>query len=88
MYSASAISTTEAPISWLPRWIAPWTCARGISKARNLSGSTVTWYWRTMPPTVATSDTPGRLCSSYLRNQSCRLRSWLMSWRPLRSTSA
>ena len=38
--------------------------------ARSLFGSTVTWYCRTNPPTLATSDTPGMAVSSYFRNQS------------------
>jgi len=41
-----------------------------------------------MPPTVATSATPGRPFSSYFRNQSCSARSCDRSLRPVRSTSA
>ena len=39
-------------------------------------------------PTVATSATPGTVCSSYFRNQSCRLRSSARSCCPVRSTRA
>ena len=76
MYSASPISMTDPPVSWLPSCIACFRSASVTPKARSLSGSTTTWYWRTMPPIVATSATPGTVCSSYFRNQSCRLRSW------------
>ena len=88
MYSASPISMTEPPASWLPDWIARFTMASVMPKARSLSGSTTTWYCRTMPPIVATSATPGTVCSSYFRNQSCRLRNCDRSCCPVRSTSA
>ena len=52
------------------------------------SGSSTTWYCLTMPPMLATSATLGRVISSYLRNQSCRLRSCARSCAPLRSISA
>ena len=41
-----------------------------------------------MPPTDATSDTPGTVCSSNFKNQSCKLRSWLRSCLPVVSVSA
>ena len=88
MYSASPISITEPPASWFPDWIACWIVRSAMPKARILSGSTTTWYWRTMPPIVATSATPGTVCNSYFRNQSCRLLSCARSLLPLRSTSA
>ena len=43
------------------------------------------WYWRTKPPTLATSATPGTALSWYLRNQSWMDRSSLRSWRSDRS---
>ena len=88
MYSASPISMTEPPVSWLPSLDRLLELRSVMPKARSLSGSTTTWYWRTMPPIVATSATPGTVCSSYFRNQSCRLRSCARSCCPLRSTSA
>ena len=51
-------------------------------------GSTTTWYWRTMPPTDATSATFGNAFSSNFRNQSWIERSWARSCLPVRSTSA
>src|SRR5436190_1014954 len=41
-----------------------------------------------MPPTDATSATPGTVRSSYLRNQSCSERSWEISCLPVRSINA
>ena len=53
----------------------------GMPYARRRLGSTVIWYWRTKPPTLATSATPGTAFNWYLRNQSCTDRSSLRSWR-------
>ena len=88
MYSASAISMTEPPASALPRSTAMRTSATVSPWPRRRTGSSTTWYCFTMPPTVATSATPGTACSSNFRNQSCRLLNCARSWRPLRSTSA
>jgi hypothetical protein len=52
------------------------------------SGSSTTWYWRTMPPMLATSATSGTVFSSNFRNQSFSARSCPMSCVPVRSTSA
>ncbi|MNJ61792.1 hypothetical protein D3C77_575980 [compost metagenome] len=88
MYSVSASSSTAPPVSWLARPMASVTCAWVTPRLAIFSGSSSTWYWRTMPPMVATSATFGRVISSNLRNQSCRLRSCARSCVPLRSTSA
>ena len=50
------------------------------------SGSSTTWYWRTMPPMLATSATSGTVLSSNFRNQSFSARSCEMSFLPVRST--
>ncbi len=56
--------------------------------ARILSASSTTWYWRTMPPTLATSATSGTVFNSNFRNQSFSARSCPRSFLPVRSTSA
>ena len=88
MYSASPSSSTEPPTSWLARWMASITFACGMLSARRRSGSSTIWYWRTMPPTLATSATLGTLFSSNLRSQSCSARICARSVLPVRSTSA
>ena len=88
MYSASAISTTEPPAAWFAFCSASTTAACVMPRARMRSGSSITWYWRTMPPMLATSATSGTVLSSYLRNQSFNARNWPMSSLPLRSTRA
>ncbi len=64
MYSASPSSITEPPLSRLAFWIALTTRPCGMPYARRRSGSSTIWYWRTMPPIVATSATFGMLFSS------------------------
>lgn len=88
MYSASANSTTEPPEAWLAFCRASTTAACVMPSARMRSGSSTTWYCRTMPPMLATSATSGTVLSSNLRNQSLSARSWPMSRVPVRSTSA
>ena len=88
MYSASPSSSTEPPASWFARCNASTTLPWVIRYARSLSGSSTTWYWRTMPPTLATSATFGTVFNSNLRNQSCSARSCDRSFVPVRSTSA
>ncbi|MNG30057.1 hypothetical protein D3C81_1335730 [compost metagenome] len=70
MNSVSAISNTAPPVSWLALPIASLTCAWVIPRLASLSGLSCTWYCLTIPPTVATSATLGKLFSSNLRNQS------------------
>ncbi len=82
MYSASASSSTEPPVSRLAS-----LDRRDHLRQRQVvrlepRGSTTTWYWRTMPPTVATSATLGTVFSSYLRNQSCSARNCARSCLP------
>ena len=64
MNSVSAISISRPLVSRLAPRIALWTCESVTPKARSFSGSTSTWYWRTKPPTEATSETPSRLIRS------------------------
>ena len=75
MYSASAISTTEPPEAWLAFCSASITIAWVTPSARMRSGSSTTWYCRTMPPMLATSATSGTVFSSNFRNQSLSARS-------------
>ncbi len=70
MYSASASSTTEPPAAVLAFCSASITVACVMPSARIRSGSSTTWYWRTMPPMLATSATSGTVFSSNFRNQS------------------
>ena len=56
MYSASPSSSTEPPVSWLALRTASMTLPCVMLKARSRSGSSTIWYWRTMPPMLATSD--------------------------------
>ena len=70
MNSFSATSTRPPPTSLLLSRMAVRISPMDRSKARRRLGSTVTWYWRTNPPTPATSETPRTAVSSYLRNQS------------------
>ena len=88
MYSASASSSTEPPVSWFALRIALTTFSWVMLKARSFCGSTTTWYWRTMPPRDATSATLGTDLSSYFRNQSWSARSCETSWVWLSSMSA
>ena len=59
----------------------------GMLNAWSRLGSTWTWYWRTNPPSGATSATPGTDLSWYLRNQSCSDRSSASDRVPVVSTS-
>ena len=52
-------SITLPPTLRLLRMTASTTAERGILKPRSRLGSTSIWYWRTTPPTLATSATPG-----------------------------
>ncbi|MNR19770.1 hypothetical protein D3C85_1365800 [compost metagenome] len=88
MYSASARVSTAPPVSWLARPIAAITSSWVMPRLARRIGSSTTWYCLTMPPTVATSATFGKVFSSNLRNQSCRARSCARSCPPLRSTRA
>ncbi len=63
MYSVSAISITRPPTSRLLAAITSETREIGMSNSRRRTGSTVTEYWRTKPPTLATSATPGAVVS-------------------------
>ena len=63
MYSRPPISRTRAPMSMLWDPIASTTRVTGMSKARSRSGLTSTWYWRSKPPRLATSETPGTAVS-------------------------
>ena len=81
MNSCWATSRRRAPASLLLCRTASRIRAAGIPKARSRFGSTVIWYWRTNPPTLATSAMPGTALSSYLRNQSWSDRNSLRSWR-------
>ena len=75
MYSVSASSTTEPPEDRFAFWIASITmpCVTLVWRIR--SGSSTTWYWRTMPPMLATSATSWIVFSSNFRNQSLSARS-------------
>ena len=81
MNSFSATSIRPPPTSLLLSWIAVRIAEIGSPYARSRFGSTVIWYWRTKPPTLATSETPGIAVSSYFRNQSWIERSSPRSWR-------
>ena len=85
MNSRSATSMRPPPTSLLLSWMAERMAEMDRSYARSRFGSTVIWYWRTNPPTLATSETPGTAVSSYLRNQSWIERSSPRSWRSDRS---
>jgi hypothetical protein len=63
MYSRPPSSITRAPTSALCVPIASTTRITGMPYARSRSGSTSTWYCRTNPPRLATSDTPGTAVS-------------------------
>ena len=41
-----------------------WTAISEMSKEASALGSTSTWYWRTKPPMLATSETPWTVCNS------------------------
>ena len=75
MYSASASSTTEPPEDWLALRSASITMPCVTPSWRMRSGSSTTWYCRTMPPMLATSATSGTVFSSNFRNQSFKARS-------------
>ena len=75
MYSVSAISTTDPPEDWFAFCSASTTMPWVMPSVRIRSGSSTTWYWRTMPPMLATSATSGTVFSSNRRNQSFSARS-------------
>ena len=52
-------SITLPPTLRLLRITASTTAEIGTRNARKRLGSTSIWYWRTTPPTLATSATPG-----------------------------
>src|SRR6266478_1516382 len=63
-------SMTFPPTFRLLRKTASTTADRGSLKARRRFGSTSIWYWRTSPPMLATSATPGTALSWYRMYQS------------------
>ncbi len=58
MYSRPEISMSRPPTSSLLLRSASDTASREMPYAARRFGSTVTWYCRAIPPTVATSATP------------------------------
>jgi hypothetical protein len=79
IHSVSAVSIASPPASALAERIAASTSARRSPSPERRTGSTVTWNWRTWPPTEATSETPGTVCNAGFTTQSCARRSSLLS---------
>ncbi len=64
MYSVPLHSSRRPPASLFEARTAAVTLVSGTSSAASRTGSTVIWYWRAKPPTVATSATPSTACKA------------------------